>query len=199
MSYVFDDKMNFIGDFDHLYMKEKSPWEQDGQGARLKNYYAQSRKRLSQVISQYRGFVVEVGCGEGHALNYLATINDSRSFVGVDISPTAIERAKKLYPHLSFAVKDITYEKVDAPIVILNECLWYVMHKMDEVMANIQADTILISQGFLREQRYGREFIDGWEGLLRYLLNNGHRILFAEIDRDGEPLQHGLVVCTRMK
>lgn len=49
--------------------------------------------------------VLDMGCGEGTRLNYL--IGKSKNGVGVDISRTAVEKAKKRYPALDFIEADL--------------------------------------------------------------------------------------------
>ena len=60
-----------------------------------------------------------------------------RNFTGVDISEVAIDRARGLFPHINFIIGDITKCSISDDIVILNEVLWYVMHKFKIVLKNI--------------------------------------------------------------
>lgn len=52
--------------------------------------------------------ILDLGCGEGTRLNLIS--DDKKKAIGIDISETAIELAKKSYPRLKFIVADL--EKV---------------------------------------------------------------------------------------
>ena len=51
------------------------------------------------------GSVLELGCGEGHQTEYLAKLSDAQ--YGVDVSPQAVERARKRLPQAQFAATDV--------------------------------------------------------------------------------------------
>jgi len=51
--------------------------------------------------------VVDLGCGEGTRLNLLAKGKNIRKAIGIDISKTAISRAKKKYKELKFINADL--------------------------------------------------------------------------------------------
>lgn len=50
---------------------------------------------------------MEVGCGLGAFTNYLLTALPGIQIVGMDISKTAIEKARKSYPAIQFIVGDM--------------------------------------------------------------------------------------------
>lgn len=49
--------------------------------------------------------VLELGCGEGHQTEYLARLSDAQ--YGVDVSPQAVERARRRLPGAQFAATDV--------------------------------------------------------------------------------------------
>jgi len=51
--------------------------------------------------------LLEIGCGTGHGLNYLSTVNKNYRYIGFDLSEKAIEVGKKKYSHLKLAQGDI--------------------------------------------------------------------------------------------
>lgn len=51
------------------------------------------------------GSVLELGCGEGHQTEYLARVSD-RQF-GLDVSPQAVDRARRRVPSAQFAATDV--------------------------------------------------------------------------------------------
>ncbi len=61
--------------------------------------------RVLKILSKNSNKILDLGCGEGTRLAYLAK---GKEGVGVDISSTAITLARKSYPHLKFIKKDLT-------------------------------------------------------------------------------------------
>lgn len=51
------------------------------------------------------GSLLEIGCGEGHQTQCFAKLADE--VYGIDVSPTAVERARKRLPQAQFAAADI--------------------------------------------------------------------------------------------
>jgi cyclopropane fatty-acyl-phospholipid synthase-like methyltransferase len=49
--------------------------------------------------------ILELGCGEGHQTEYLAKLSDE--VYGVDVSPQAVDRARRRLPAAQFATADI--------------------------------------------------------------------------------------------
>jgi hypothetical protein len=74
------------------------------------------------------------------------------------------------------------------------ELLWYILEKLPQVFANIDAllknkGFLVFANSFLREQKYGREIIDGFDGLVRYVCSeylDKYRIVKAEVDYSGK-------------
>lgn len=75
--------------------------------ARNRAFYRDDRNYMRFLIPK-DARVLDLGCGTG---DLLAELNPSYG-VGVDISPAMIDRAKRLYPHLSFIVGDVEDETV---------------------------------------------------------------------------------------
>lgn len=156
-------------------------------------YYAESRRHLSASIARYldKGSIIEVGCGLGHVSQGLAQALPDMRVSGMDISPTAIERARALYPELEFLVGDIAASGLSLPrrydVLLLNQILWYVLERLDTVLDNAvrhlaPGGFLVICNAFLPEQKYGRDLVDGFDGLLRYLLGHRLTIIDARID-----------------
>jgi len=189
-------KLKFVGDFDGFYKKENDPWGQKGEDSRLKNYYAFSRKNLINTIKSIsinNKNILEIGCGLGYVVNELHK-NISGKITGMDISPTAIIKAKKMFPDIEFIVGDVCSKKLNCnkkfDVIIMNQLLWYILEKLPYVFKNI--DNLLIKNGhliflngFLRNQQYGKNIIEGFNGLIKYVLINHskkYKVIKAEID-----------------
>ena len=206
--YVFKEensKMHFVGDFEGFYKNIDDPWGQEGMDSRLNEYYTFSRSNLlntikSLVNSEEKSIdILEVGCGLGYVSSKLQTeLSGNVNVTGMDISPTAIEKAKTLFPSLEFIVGDIRSECLNVgkkyDIVIMVEVLWYILEKLPQVFVNIDSllkdgGFLVFSNGFLREQKYGREIIDGFDGLIRYMSSKyfgKYRIVKANVDYSGK-------------
>jgi SAM-dependent methyltransferase len=210
-------EFTFVGDFEGYYKADLDPWDQSGAQGAFQQYYNRSRGRLAGVIQHMapEGIGLEVGCGHGHAA-WIFSCMTGRRCDGMDISPTAIERAKLAYPQLHFACGDIRDPlNVGAlgyySFVMLNQIFWYVIKEIDVVVANCRDllvhDGILIfCQGFLNhKQRYGAEIAEGYSGALK-LFTERYRGRFEIIYADPENampsdplvLQDGLIVMRKI-
>jgi SAM-dependent methyltransferase len=175
--------LEFVGDFEELYVEEADPWGQSGRSGALASYYEESRKRLRDALDRhrngYRGGGLEIGCGHGHTLPGLQKAFGGH-WSGLDISPTAIARARALHPSFSFYAGDIAGElpfppsyvgKYDA--VILSQLLWYILDRFDVAVGNAlrlcaPGGLLVVTQAFLRgRQLYGAEIADGFLGALQ--------------------------------
>ena len=209
-----DGSLEFRGDFEALYQADPDPWGQSGHHPRMANYYAASRMRLVEALSDIRWCsALEVGCGAGYVVRLLARMFGNRRLAGIDISPTAVELALALCPGLKFSVGDFgdpglvsdSDEKLD--VVILGQVLWYILDRLPAVLENSLAvlaphGHLIIQMAFLEKQVYGREIVDGFNGLLRYMLRYERerqadlRVVLARYDASSRhtPYHDGLLV-----
>jgi len=200
-----DGRLSFVGDFEGFYRGDDDPWGQRGEDDRLREYYAFSRYNILNTIdslidSEVESVdILEVGCGLGCVSSKLhAELSGNVNITGMDISPTAVEKAKSLFPALEFIVGDIRSEYLNVgkkyDIVLMVEVLWYILEKLPQVFANIDGllknkGFLVFSNGFPREQKYGRETIDGFDGLVRYVCSKyfgKYRIIKAQVDYSGK-------------
>lgn len=78
------------------------PWNMDSPLERLRF------ERTSAIIERHFphvGSILEIGCGEGHQSKYLQPLCDE--LFGIDVSETAVERARKRLPRAQFAAADL--------------------------------------------------------------------------------------------
>ncbi len=196
--------LSFVGDFEGYYNSENDPWGQKGEDDRLREYYAFSRHNIldavgSVVDSKTEGTnILEVGCGLGYVSSKLQSeLPGNVNVTGMDISPTAIRKAKVLFPTQEFIVGDIRSDNLNVrkkyDIVLMVEVLWYILEKLPQVFANIDVllkdkGFLVFSNGFPREQKYGKKIIDGFDGLVRYVCSeyfDKYRIVKAHVDYSG--------------
>jgi len=92
----------FIGEFEEMYQKYTDPWHQSEE-----LYYSSlSRRSVCWYLEKYNiNSIVEWGCGLGRTSQYIKE-NTCKAIeiLGIDISNTAINKAKKFYPKLEFKV-----------------------------------------------------------------------------------------------
>ena len=217
-----DGGLMFVGDFDGLYREESDPWTQSGiapddkaslRQQHMSLYYDHSRRKLAAAVNQFlppHSRLLEVGCGLGYVVDYLSAkcrvIPD-----GLDVSSVALGRAKERFPNYHFVQADIMSRQLDIPggydCVVLNQVLWYVLLGLDTTVSNCHrllepGGVLIVSQAFLREQRYGREIVNGFHGLLGRFLTR-HKSLFrlittSYIDEGGHDLRDGLLVFSKI-
>jgi trans-aconitate methyltransferase len=168
---IKDGKM--IGEFEKVYQEFDNPWSQADA-----DHVANSPSRNATII-HIRKYgirsIVEVGCGLGYYTNHIQKETGVK-IKGIDISPTAVEKAKRLFPHIEFEVglaKDIEkYQDYDA--VLFSGMLWYVLPELKSIFAKIL--TKMSEKYFLNnlvfhnaKQTYGKEFFTNIKELIEYV------------------------------
>lgn len=181
--YVFintPEGIKFIGKFDELYQDMKDPW-----GQIEDDYYHQRRLKIINSIADLRpSSVLDIGCGLGHTTQALKILT-AKDVTGVDISKVAIRKAKKMFPDVDFEVMDVR-KKLPTKrydVVILDGILWYVLDKLEWLIDNAmtclnEGGHLVIAQAFIEDQKYGKEIIDGYDGLIKYL---HHHTIFYKL------------------
>ena len=182
-NYIFSKENNgelhFIGDFEGFYNEHTDPWGQSGHtDIKYKKYYDYSRNNINRVIKSLNKkniSILEVGCGLGYVVDFIARNNQNIDVCGSDISKRAIQVAKQKFPNYNFFVNDITSRKKVTDkkfdIVIFNQILWYILEKFNDSIFNSHFilknnGYFIISQAFLgSEQNYGKDIINGFKGL----------------------------------
>jgi 2-polyprenyl-3-methyl-5-hydroxy-6-metoxy-1,4-benzoquinol methylase len=182
-NYIFrkDDngELLFQGDFEGYYQNNSDPWDQNSTDSDMSEYYKVSRLKLLKVIKGIisNQNILEIGCGLGLVTNMLDKELENSLVSGVDISSTAIHKAKAQYSNILFYEGDIADKQFKSEeqydVVILNEMLWYVLEDIDLVINNIYEilntnGSLIITMAFLNDQQYGKEIINGYSGLLDY-------------------------------
>ncbi|MCK4532343.1 class I SAM-dependent methyltransferase [bacterium] len=177
--YVFKDG-KFIGQFEQMYQKSKEiPWHQD------KDPYLLDCKIALNILEKRAPYksILDVGCGLGYFTKEAGKLcQKDGSVLGVDLSPTAVNRAKQLFSHTDFEVMDITrdlyaqnWKGRKYHLVIVRGLFWYVFSKIDRVCQNIielidKNGYLLIQQNFppLDSNFVGKEILPKPESLLSY-------------------------------
>ena len=101
--YVFDNEARrLVGDFEAMYAAEDS----EGFDSWCSHDARHLRIRLSLAILAEYNFnkVLEVGCGKGTVAQFLKRANNQ--VIGIDISETAIAKARASFPDIDFRCMD---------------------------------------------------------------------------------------------
>lgn len=199
--YVFastKDGIRFIGKFDDLYRDIKDPW-----GQAEDEYYIKRRFKLVESLRELSpSSVLDVGCGLGHATQAIKILV-AKDTSGVDISKVAIKRAEKLFPDVKFSVCNVAnnFPRRRFDVVILNGILWYILYELDSVLERIEKNLnpngyLVISQPFIKDQKYGVGVIDGYEGLLKFLYKHFsiYKLVKTEYNDTGERKTDSLTI-----
>lgn len=209
--------LEFVGNFEQLYKEQEDPWDQSGRGnSPMAHYYAKSRNKVLSALIRYDDWAeekditngLEIGCGCG----YLARMT---GFDGLDVSENAIKTAQliagNVWPNAQYFVGNILSEELPVhhayDVVLWGQMLWYVLQDLKGAVNRSlrlceRGGLFMVSQGFLSpgKQRYGREVIDGFNGLVHWLSQHPSlQILEATYDETkGLPLHDGLVICRHL-
>lgn len=152
-----------IAKFEEMYQAFEDPWMQSQQPNRY------GRQIAIMNIKRY-GIknLVEYGCGLGYYANW---INQETGIVprSIDISPTAVKKAKEKFPKLNFEVGDIKNlgnlpdkDKIDC--ILLADITWLILPDLkfvnEELMKHFSGKYLM--NNFVtykgNTQQYGRDF-----------------------------------------
>jgi SAM-dependent methyltransferase len=160
--FVFRDG-KLVGEFEQMYREvEEIPWHQDEQTDWVD-------VRLSiELLREFAPFseVHDLGCGLGYYLSLLHERlgNSSCKAYGYDISSTACEKARAIFPDFVFRQMDLTAAPSAAPqeaasatdakrLFAIRGTLWYVFPHISNVVDTIAnrmtgSDHLLVVQNF---------------------------------------------------
>jgi 2-polyprenyl-3-methyl-5-hydroxy-6-metoxy-1,4-benzoquinol methylase len=79
------------------------PWHMDSDQERHR--FTETNRVIAERIAPHVGTLLEVGCGEGHQSEVLVKMCDQ--LTGIDVSPKAIERARRRLPDAAFSSGDL--------------------------------------------------------------------------------------------
>jgi len=184
--FIFDEvdgRIKFIGNFEGFYKSVGDPWGQSSlsDDKQMDEFYIRSRSNLLKRLKLIKPIInkaqpmIEIGCGLGYVVNLIST-NLDINVIGLDISETAIEKAKFLFPNNQFIVHDISKEKksfATPSVVILSNILWYILEDIETISKNIihlfhpsnSYPKVIIQNAFFKgNQRYGKSICNGFEG-----------------------------------
>lgn len=116
--------------------------------------------------------------GWGGGTNFWKEANPGLQITGMDISKTAIEKAKNHYPDIRFLTGNIsTYQKelVQYDACLFAEIMWYILDDLDVILNNFNTffcgKTVIVNQTFYSAgvQQYGKEYFTNLSEMCAYL------------------------------
>jgi SAM-dependent methyltransferase len=162
-----------VGEFEEMYRDFQDPWEQTTR----EEFASEKSLALNAIKALNANTVMELGCGLGR---FTKRIKEAgvKNVVGVDVSATAIGKAKIEVPDCTFEVADIldfdVYERYRPDVIVMAEVTWYVLEKLERFKTFLKdkmPETYLIHllntypEG---EQKYGREYFSNLPSILKY-------------------------------
>jgi len=168
--YVIKDG-KLVAEFEEMYRDFDDPWEQTTreQGA--------LEKLAAIEIIRREGYkrVLELGCGLGDFTAKFAEV--AGVALGIDVSETAIKKARQRHPQLEFTVADIldydVYRQFRPDCIVMAEISWYVLEKLDRFKSFLHLEMRgglihLLMTYRAGEQKYGRDFFTNLYGIMTY-------------------------------
>lgn len=170
-----------VGNFEEMYQDFLDPWHQS-EVAHIKDSARVAvinwAERLSIEIGGLR--VLELGCGYGHITHQL----NERGIkaIGIDVSESAITKARVLYPHSQFEVSKFDnwplLLELNADVFILADITWYVLPFLSPFLEQLRkyaksrsSSTFLfhtLTSYEPGEQQYGTEYFTNLSEMLSF-------------------------------
>jgi len=195
--YVIKDGQ-FIGQFENMYRDCSNPWPED-----IKDLEGNPVSCYTVSLMRKYGFkkVLTVGSGKGLHANWIKTKVPGIQVGGCELSETAVKYSRSHYPDISvhcLDVADFGKRSWDFDLILFREVLWYMLPywqgTADVLKKNYKGRHIIIELTFYDDQRYGREYFDGPEDLIKKFPFNIKEVLrhhTTALQRDGMILIFG--------
>jgi SAM-dependent methyltransferase len=181
--------MTFRGEFEEMYADIDDPWDCTKTSNSLNN------RLFLEVLFYERKYrkILDVGCGLGSMTYTYFSRNGGGYVAGYDISSTAISRASRAFSEIKFFVKNILTDKIEEryDLIILSEVLWYILNGVKDIFLKLynalsKNGIIGVHQYFPKEQRFGKEIIDGIEGFEEFIMKDTDFLMKEKILCYGE-------------
>jgi SAM-dependent methyltransferase len=128
-----------VGEFEQMYQDYDDPWQQTTR----EEWTSEKAVALNLIKKLKPVKVIELGCGLGHFTKKISDLGVD--ILGLDISTTAIQKAKNNYPNCNFAVGDILdfeiYREYKPDVIVMAEITWYVLEKLDYFLEFLRTET----------------------------------------------------------
>lgn len=185
----------FVRDFEKMYQVIDDPWDQE------KNHESDSSIELSLFLMQQYinvddiSSILDVGCATGYHSKKITDVFPAADYLGVDVSPTIVSKAKKYESsRIAFEENNIIEENKNYDnkfdLIFSSKTLYYVAPEIDVVIDNIK--NYLKKSGYLffvynmTETAFTKKWLT-YELLREKLLAKGfEEVAFFEVNRFSE-------------
>lgn len=165
-----------VGEFEEMYQDFDDPWNQTTR----ETFASEKAVGINLMKHARHAFgskkVVELGCGFG---DYSQQISEAGFDVtGLDISETAIKKAKKKNQRPSFEVGNISdfdlLKRLNPDIIVMAEITWYVLDDLPSFLEFLKSElpnTLLVHLLVtypLGVQSYGKDYFTDLDGIKRF-------------------------------
>ena len=187
--YVIKDGQ-FVGKFDEMYRhSDEIPWHQDETVDAIFSDLTVALLKKRRIRS-----LLDVGCGLGFMTErFRLEIPELKYLVGLDISETAISKAKQMFPEITFIAGTVNSLRGDNKydVVVSKDVLWYVLNTLSDyltALAKISNRWIYIGQSFPESKDfYGKDIFPDANSLIKHLKDNvAGEIVYSLIEKDAD-------------
>lgn len=198
--YVIRDG-RFVGQFDSMYRNAAEvPWHQDETVNAIFSDLTVTLLKRKCVNS-----LLDVGCGLGYMAERLrCEIPELKRVVGLDVSETAIVRARKMFPRIEFLAGTLENLGGDErfQVVVSKDVLWYVLDNLSDYFAALvrrSSRWVYVGQSFPESRPfYGDTIFPDAQALLLFLdRSGGGQVVYSLVERDatysGREYVHALI------
>jgi SAM-dependent methyltransferase len=173
--YVIRDG-RLIGEFEQLYQDFADPWYES-----TREPFSSDKAAAINLLTRLKAChgirkVLELGCGFGHFSDRIAALG--LEAVGVDISATAVETARKRHPAVEFVVGTIENHEVVTrlrpDVIVLAEVTWYVLNHLRGFLDFVRAELPNVYLLHMLNtyppgvQQYGAEYFTDLDGIKKF-------------------------------
>ena len=170
-----------VGDYEEVYRLSEDPWNHLSEHHELNGDRSLALAWMERLKSDYDvSRVVEYGSGLGQVTNRLT--RSGLTVTGVEVSRTAVDRARVNFPAAHFVVGDIADSALlgllDPEVIFMSHVTWSCLEVLNEVLQNFRDfaasaahDVFLVHLVALYPpgvQKYGVDFFTTHEEVLRY-------------------------------
>ncbi len=105
----------------------QNSYKKYGIGPRALKWHSEkaAKQRYEQIVADIdfnRKSILDVGCGFGDIIPYIANKSDTFSYIGIDLVPEFVKEAKKIYPKYKFLVGDYFKKPLEKKFDIIICC-----------------------------------------------------------------------------
>lgn len=187
--YVIRDGL-FIGQFEEMYRNSAEvPWHQD---QTVQAVFSDHTVTLLHRL--HPKSMLDVGCGLGYMASRLKSeIPELSRVIGLEVSETAVEKARNMFPEIEFHSGTLAgwkEEREPFDVVISKDVLWYVLDDLPGYLAALvkrSRQWVYIGQAFPQNRPFlGEDILPDASGLLNLVESQGYHVRYFLVERDAE-------------